>query len=121
MLAFIGGDDAWAAEREVVKLAAALATDGASAEIWRLKGSEAVADLGTLGDRVATQPLFGGGTLAIVDEPEPLVRSAADRGRLLAAMERIAPGNGLAFVVLDDPKNRRPAALDHRVPRTNRP
>lgn len=110
MLAFISGDDAWAAERAVGKLATELASDGSPVDVWRLSGMEV--DPATLGDRLATQPLFGGGTLAVIDQPEPLVRSAAGRELVDAAMDRIAPGNGLAFVTLDDPEKRRPATLD---------
>ena len=113
MLAFIGGDDAWGAERVVAKLAGDLGTDGTPVDIWHLRGNEAdLGDLATLGDRVATQPLFGGGTLAVVDEPGPLLRSEAGRRQVLAAMDRIAPGNGLIFVVLDERAGRRSAALD---------
>jgi DNA polymerase III delta subunit len=110
MLAFITGDDAWAAERAVGKLATELASDGAPVDVWRVSGSEV--DPATLADRLATQPLFGGGTLAVIDQPEPLLRSAAGRELVDAAMNRIAPGNGLAFVTLDDPERRRPASLD---------
>ncbi len=113
MLAFIGGDDAWAADRAVAELARDLAADGAPVEVWRLTGGDAQSgDLDALADRVATQPLFGGGTLAVVTDPAPMLRSTAGRERLLAAMDRIAPGNGLAFVALADPRARRPAAVD---------
>ena len=111
MLAFLTGEDAWAAEQALGRLADELSTDGAAVELWRVPGGEI--DLATLGDRLATQPLFGGGTLAVIDDPGPLARSAADRERLAAAMDRIAPGNGLALVALDDPGGRRPAAIEH--------
>ena len=110
MLAFVTGEDAWAAEQALAQLAGELRTDGAPVELWRVSGVEV--DIATLGDRLATQPLFGGGTLAVVDDPGPLVRSAAGREHLAAAMDRIAPGNGLVFVALDDPGGRRPGSLD---------
>ena len=110
MLAFVTGEDAWAAERALGQLAGELSKDDASVEVWRVFGAEV--DIATLGDRLATQPLFGGGTLAVVDDPGPLVRSAAGREHLAAAMDRIAPGNGLAFVALDEPGGRLPPSLD---------
>ncbi len=110
MLAFVTGEDAWAAEQALRQLAGELRQDGAPVDIWRVSGAEV--DVATLGERLATQPLFGGGTLAVVDDPGPLVRSAAGREGVAAAMDRIAPGNGLAFVALDDPGGRRPAYLD---------
>ena len=110
MLAFVGGEDAWAAEEALGQLAGELSRSGTPVDVWRVSGPEV--DLATLGDRVATQPLFGGGTLAVVDDPGPLLRSAASRDQVTAALDRVAPGNGLAFVALDDPGGRRPAALD---------
>lgn len=109
MLAFLKGADAWAVERELGAMAKELGGDGA-VDVRRSRGAET--DIGELGDRLATQPLFGGGTLAVVEDPAPLVRSAAARDELAAALERMAPGNGLVLVALDDPGGRRPAALD---------
>lgn len=110
MLALLTGEDAWTVERSLQRLAGELGRDGAAAEVWRVTGAEV--DLAALGERLATQPLFGGGTLAVVDDPGPLLRSGSARERLAEAMERIAPGNGLAIVALHEPGGRRPASLD---------
>jgi DNA polymerase-3 subunit delta len=109
VLAFLKGADAWAAERAITELARELGTDGA-AGIRRWRGAEV--DLDELGERLATQPLFGGGTLAVVEDPTPLLRSSASRYALSGALGLVAPGNGLALVALDEPGGRRPAALD---------
>lgn len=109
MIAFIGGQDAWAAERAVRELAAELQGDGGPVDVWRVGGAEV--DPAILGERLATAPLFGAGTLAVIDDPAPLLRSAAGQAALEAAMDAIAPGNGLVLLALDDPRERRPPAL----------
>jgi DNA polymerase III delta subunit len=110
MLALITGDDAWAAEDAVRKLAAELGGAGTPAEQWRVPGGEL--DPGALNERLATAPLFGGGTLVVIDEPAPLLRATAGRDALLAAMDGIAPGNGVVLIALDDGSGRRPKAID---------
>jgi DNA polymerase III delta subunit len=110
VLALITGDDAWAADDAVGKLAAELARDGAPVEVWRVPGTDL--DPAVLTERLATEPLFGGGTLVVVDEPGPLLRASSVRETLLAAMDGIAPGNGLAMIALDDGSGRRPKTID---------
>jgi DNA polymerase III delta subunit len=110
MLALLVGEDAWAAEDAVRKLATDLARDGSPVDVWRVTGMEA--DPAVLAERLSTEPLFGGGTLVVVDDPTPLLRSSATRETLVGAMDRIAPGNGLAMIALDDGSGRRPKALD---------
>jgi DNA polymerase III delta subunit len=110
MLALVTGGDAWAADQAVGELAAELRRDGAPVEVWRVNGADV--NPAVLAERLATEPLFGGGTLAVIDDPATLLRSAAGRAAVDAAMDRIAPGNGLVVVALDDASGRRPATAD---------
>ena len=61
--------------------------------------------------RVATAPLFGGGTVAVIVDPAPLLRSKADREAMDRAIGNVAPGNALVFIEQGDAGTRRPAAL----------
>ncbi len=63
---------------------------------WRVKG--ATTSVEAIAERIATGSMFGGGTLAIVLEPGPLLRAKAARDALLAIVGLVAPGNALAFV-----------------------
>ena len=62
-------------------------------------------------ERVATAPMFGGGTLAVVEDPAPLLRSKDAREALEGAIRSVAPGNALVFVEQGDAGNRRSASL----------
>ena len=42
--------------------------------------------------------MFGGGTLAVVADPGPLIRSKAGRAELTEVLATVAPGNALVFV-----------------------
>jgi DNA polymerase-3 subunit delta len=64
-----------------------------------------------ISERVATAPMFGGGTVATVVDPGPLLKAKAGREALEAAMRNVAPGNVLVFVEQGDAGNRRGAAL----------
>ncbi len=110
-LAYFWGDDLHALERAADAVGASLAagTD-APLERWRTSGEAATA--ADIAERVATAPLFGGGTLVTVAEPAPLLRSKADRDALVAVLGQVAPGNGLVFIESVDGSGRRPAALD---------
>jgi DNA polymerase III delta subunit len=91
------GDDAWSVEQAAEALAGRVAPDdGPRLERWRATGATTSAAL--IGERVATGALFGGGTIAIVADPGPLIRSKAGREELAATLATIAPGNALAFV-----------------------
>lgn len=100
-LLYVWGDDDLLAERLVERFARALGTElGASLERWDVR-----ADLATAGavsaqvaERAATGALFGGGTLAVVANPGPLVRTNEHRDRILDAITHLAPGNAIAFV-----------------------
>ena len=52
----------------------------------------------TILERVATATMFGGGTLAIVANPLPLIRSKAGLDAVRELLEAVAPGNALVFV-----------------------
>jgi DNA polymerase III delta subunit len=81
---------------------------GVPLETWAIEGKNASAAV--ISERVATGSMFGGGTLAIVREPAPLLRAKASRDALLEVVGLVAPGNALAFVdPLDTmPTDRRP-------------
>jgi DNA polymerase III delta subunit len=63
-----------------------------------------------IAERVATAPMFGGGTVAVVTDPGPLLRSKAGREAVERLLASVAPGNALVFVELGDGR-RRSAAL----------
>ena len=46
--------------------------------------------------------MFGGGTVAVVVDPAPLLRSKADREALERAIRTVAPGNALVFLEQGD-------------------
>ena len=138
-LAYYWGDDAWSIRHAPEALAARLAGDGPPLDLMRLSGAATTAD--EITQRVATAPLFGGGTLVVVADPAPLLRSKAadDReaepeaaadgspnpipaaepafdersaaDRLLAVLPAVAEGNGLVFLDYVDGSTKRPASL----------
>lgn len=105
------GDDEYGLEAAAVALGRRASEPGAEPPVtWRRSG--AATGAAEIAERVATGTLFGGGTLAIVEEPGPLLRSKADRDALLAALGAVAPGNALAFVEPVDGSTRRAASLE---------
>jgi DNA polymerase III delta subunit len=54
--------------------------------------------LGEIRERLATGSMFGGGSVAIVSGAGALIRSSEGREALLAALQTVAPGNGLAVL-----------------------
>ena len=101
-LAYLWGDDELAAARAVETLRAALGTEtGAPPERWDLRGdrTRAAEQISRLHERVATPAMFGGGSLAVVSNPGPLLQATEHRTSFLAALALVAPGN--ALVVLD--------------------
>lgn len=108
---FYWGDDSFGLDRAAAALGERLvATTGGSIERWRVAGSET--SIEQIAERLATAPLFGGGTLVVVQEPGPLARSKSDRDRLIALIEQVAPGNALALVETVDASGRRSSLLD---------
>jgi len=107
-LGYYWGDDGFGideAARRVADRAAAEA--GGPLERWRTTGAEATP--AAIGERIATATLFGGGTIVVVADPMPLIRSAEGREALEAILPTLAPGNALVFL---DPMERPPRALD---------
>jgi DNA polymerase III delta subunit len=110
MVAYYRGDDGWALDRAATLVARRIEQDsGARPERWRVAGIETTA--AAIGERVATAPLFGGGTVAIVVDPAPLLRAKADREALEGAIRVVAPGNALVFLEQGDAGAKRSAAL----------
>jgi DNA polymerase III delta subunit len=110
LLAYYRGDDGWALDRAVAVIAKRFEVDtGMAPERWRVAGIET--DAAEIGERVATAPMFGGGTVAVVVDPAPLLRAKADREALEQAIRNVAPGNALVFIEQGDGGGRRSAAL----------
>ena len=95
-LAYFFGDDTYSVERAAREVGRRLATADAPMERWHATGATTSAAL--IGERVATGALFGGGTIAIVADPGPLIRSKAGRAELAGILPTVAPGNALVFV-----------------------
>ncbi|CAN5608795.1 hypothetical protein BH23CHL7_BH23CHL7_12720 [soil metagenome] len=114
-LAYFWGEDAFGVEHAARRWAAELgAQAGEPLDTWRVSAGEE-GDAATAGDgaarrrtrlldeieqRLATSPLFGSGSLAIVRQPAALLRESVARARTLALPDLVAPGNGLCFVDL---------------------
>jgi DNA polymerase III delta subunit len=101
-LAYFWGDDELGAARAVDQLQAVLAAEtGAPMERWDVRGdrNRAAELIAQLHERVATPMMFGGGALAVIANPGPLVQNTEHRAALVAAIATLAPGNGL--VILD--------------------
>ena len=103
-LGYYWGDDSHALERAATALGARVAGPGGE-PLQRWRASAATTSAAHIGERIATGALFGGGTLAIVAEPLPLLRAKATRAELLGLLARVAPGNALVFL---DPFERNP-------------
>jgi DNA polymerase III delta subunit len=100
-IAFFWGDDDLAAGRAVSRMADAIAAgSGGPVERFDLRGdrNQAAQLIGQLQERVATQSMFGGGTLGVVTNVGALTVKTDDRDGLLAILPLIAPGSGVAFV-----------------------
>ncbi len=110
-LGYYWGDDEHGLEAAAIALGRRAAGPGGEPPLtWRTNGATARA--ADIAERVATATLFGGGTLVIVEDPGPLVRTRADREALLAAVATLAPGNALAFVEPVDGTARRLKSLE---------
>ncbi len=110
LIAYYRGDDAYGIDHRIAELARHLQqATGAIPDRWRVQGVDTT--VAAIGERVATAPMFGGGTLAVVADPAPLLRSKADREALEATIATVAPGNALVFVEIADRGSRRSAAI----------
>lgn len=108
---YLWGDDEWAMDRQVAALCAALDRDtGAPPERWRADGRGVTA--AEIAGRVSAAPMFGGGVVAVVANPTPLVRSRALRDALAGVIAAVAPGNALVLEEFDTTGGRkRPKSL----------
>lgn len=100
-LLYVWGDDDLLAERRVTQFADDLAAElGTPLERWDVRGDATAAGsiIGQLEERLTTSVMFGGGTLAVLLGPGPLIRRNEHRDRLHAAIEVMAPGNALAII-----------------------
>jgi DNA polymerase III delta subunit len=112
VLAYFRGDDGYSIDRAVDAIARRMEEgSGAPPERWRTRGDDTNAAIIT--ERVATAPMFGGGTLAVVADPAPLLRSKHEREALEHALRSVAPGNALVLLGTSDigKQEKRPAAL----------
>ena len=110
VLAYFWGDDGWAVDRAVIAVAKGLERDsGAAPDRWRVSGKETTPE--AIAERVATTPMFGGGTLAVVTEPGPLLRSKAGKEAVERLIATVAPGNALVFVEIGDGRKRSAALV----------
>jgi DNA polymerase III subunit delta len=91
------GDDGFGIDRAADALGARVAEEaGSPLERWRVTGEGTTAAV--IGERVATAPLFGGGTLVVVAGPLALIKAKERREELAVVITAIAPGNALAFI-----------------------
>ena len=101
-LAFFWGDDELSAARAIDRFEADLAAaSGAPMERWIVLGNRNIAggQIADMHERVATPVMFGGGTLAVVQNAGALVVKNEDRDAFLETMSLVAPGN--ALLILD--------------------
>jgi DNA polymerase III delta subunit len=97
VLAVFWGDDGYGLDRAAERVGARLATtDGLAPERRQLRG--ATTSPAEVDELVATAPMFGGGTLVVVADPSPLLRSDEASAALRAVLDHVAPGNALVFV-----------------------
>ena len=100
-LLYAWGDDELLAERLVTRFATKLEAEvGSPLERWDLRAdpASAAADAAALYERLATPPMFGGGTLAVVANPSALVKRNDTRDRVVETIGLMAAGHALAFV-----------------------
>jgi DNA polymerase-3 subunit delta len=100
-LLYIWGDDELLAQRLVGRFGAALEKDlGGPLERWDLRADlvTAATDAEQLYERLATPPMFGCGTMAVVANPGALVRRNETRDRVIETIGLMAPGHALVFI-----------------------
>jgi DNA polymerase III delta subunit len=105
ILRYYRGGDGYALDRAVAELARHLEREtGAAPDRWRTTGADTSVDV--VAERVATAPMFGGGTVAVIVDPGPLVRAKESREALEQALLNVAPGNALVLIEQGDEKKR---------------
>lgn len=110
VIAYYRGGDGFALDRAVIAIARRLEKEtGAAPDRWRVAGAETSPAL--IAERVGTAPMFGGGCVAVVTDPGPLLRSKDSREAVERALGAVAPGNALVFVEQGDTGTKRAAML----------
>jgi DNA polymerase III delta subunit len=117
-LGYFWGEDAWSIERAARDFRAGLEKEaGQTFDVWRTSGDEDDATAGAEGaqnaagrkrdrvidgitERLATSPMFSGGTLVVVRQPGSLLKESAARERVIKLLNEVAPGNALCFLDL---------------------
>lgn len=108
VLAYYRGGDGFALDRAVVAIARRLEQEtGAPPDRWRVAGAET--SVAQVAERVGTAPMFGGGCVAVVTDPGPLLRSKDAREALERTLGIVAPGNALVFIEQGDADKKRAA------------
>ena len=100
-VALLWGDDDLATARAVDGIAAAHAAgSGIPLERWEVRGDAGAATdlIGQIVERLSTPVMFGGGTMAVVNNVGPLLRRNDHRDALFGAIGTLAPGNAICFV-----------------------
>jgi len=100
-IAYFWGDDDLASSRAVARMADALGElHGGTVERVEVRGdrNQAGTQIAQLHQLVATQSMFGGGSLAVVTNAGALTVRNEDRDGLLAVLPLVAPGSGIVFV-----------------------
>jgi len=100
-LAYLWGDDVYGLDAAVDALRRdPLRFPDGPPERWRPSADRGDPGrlLAEITERLATGSMFGAGSLVIVGGAGALVRRNQDRDALLAALDTVAPGNGLAIV-----------------------
>lgn len=106
--AYYRGGDGFALDRAVVTIVRRLEQEtGAAPDRWRVNGAET--SVAQIAERVGTAPMFGGGCVAVVTDPGPLLRSKDSREALERALGTVAPGNALVFIEQGDAGTKRAA------------
>ncbi len=117
-VALFRGEDVYAIDRAVERLAADLGAPGPPLQRWRLEAADERATSGTgraldrIAEHVGTAPLFGGGELVVVGGVAALTRERVGRERLIALIGDVPPGNGLALLDVREGAARRTTAAD---------
>ncbi|MEO6350332.1 MAG: DNA polymerase III subunit delta, partial [Candidatus Limnocylindrales bacterium] len=111
-LAYFWGEDAFSLDRAADAFAKQLEVDaGGPLDVWRTTADEDDGDNGGLGkrrarvieqveQRLATSPMFSGGTIVVLRQPASLLREGVAREQLVRLLDGVAPGNALAFTDL---------------------
>jgi DNA polymerase III delta subunit len=110
VIAYYRGGDGFALDRAVLGIARRLEGEtGAAPDRWRVAGADTSPS--QIAERVGTAPMFGGGCVAVVTDPGPLLRSKESREAMERALGVVAPGNALVFVEQGDAGTKRAAML----------